>query len=118
MKQSVNDQSMEQVAIDLFGKNVNVSFNQNKTFACFTLSKKPNMDNPVNALDFGIFNVQKHTLVYREQKYNAHVNWFNNSYVVVKSRPGVKSLDPEQDKAMRVYYINVETLKVTANKPN
>jgi hypothetical protein len=118
MKQSVKEKSIVQIATDLFGRNVNISFNQDKTFACFTVLKKPDMNNPVNALEFGVYSIKEQSLVYREQKYNASVEWFNKTNLVVKSRPGVKSLDTEQDKAMREYYINVNTLEITLKKPN
>lgn len=118
IKQTTDEKSIEQIAQDVFGKNVNIKYNTEKTFAIFVTEKKPDMENPVNALEFGIFNMEKKALVYREQKYNARVGWYNNTHVVVNSRPGVKSLNPEEDKLMREYYINTQTLEKTSEQPN
>ncbi|TRX71127.1 hypothetical protein [Carboxylicivirga sp. M1479] len=111
----VND--IQEIAKGYFGEGVVVEFNDNKSFALFSLTNKKDNKMPVNALSFGIYNVDKQELVYKEQKNDAKVKWVDNENLEVRARPGVSSVDQSVNDRMKHYYINVRTLQTTT-KPN
>jgi len=117
-KKNTVQTSIDDLAKELFGEGVRIEHNSDNSVALFTVSQETDLTMPGNALEFGIYDVNNKKLLYREQKYNAKVSWYNDKYIKVKSKPGVKSLDPEVDKKMRGYYINVLTLEKTTEEPN
>jgi len=118
IKQTTDESKLDKVIEEHFDGNVTLVPNSSETFVIISQTNKPSMQVPVNALKFGVYDVQKETLVYSEQKYNATVVWYNDEYILIKSRPGMKSTDVDTDRAMKQYYINVKTLKKFTHLPN
>lgn len=66
---------------------------------------------PFSALHYGLYDVKTKQLLFSEQKRGGSVEWADANHIMVKSKPEVQSIDPEQNKQMAVYYINVKTLE-------
>ena len=106
-----SSQSVVELMKQHYGEDVQYQYNTNKTYLLCWKSRTSTFQQPGNGLDFGIIDVRLNKLVYQETKYNATIKWLNDSTVLVSSRPGVHSIDPEVNKAMHSYEINVSTLK-------
>ncbi len=109
---------IESVARQKFGQSATIIYNSNRTHALVYTVHEPDMKNPVNALNYGIYQLDKSLLVYSEQKYNASVEWFNSQFILIKSSPGVQSTDEAVNQRMSQYYIEVNTQKKYTELPN
>ncbi|MCU4176686.1 hypothetical protein [Carboxylicivirga sp. N1Y90] len=118
VKKTTDENKLDEVIKAHFNGDVTTVVNTSETFFIIKQTNKTSEELPVNALNYSIYDVQKGTIVYTERKYNASVKWYNDLYVVIESRPGVKSLDEDIDNAMKHYYINVKTLEKLTQKPN
>ncbi|MBI9062411.1 MAG: hypothetical protein JEZ14_10525 [Marinilabiliaceae bacterium] len=103
--------SVDELIQEHFEGKAQVHYNESKSFALCWSSYKGTLLKPGNSLDYGIIDVSAKKMVYREQKYNATVEWVNDTIVKVKSNPGVRSKDEQINRAMALYYINVRTLE-------
>lgn len=92
-----------------FGKGCQVIFNSSKDYAIIISDQKS--AEPIAPMDYAIYNVKTDKIIFEEQKRGGSVEWKNNDYIIVKSKPEVQSIQPEQNKRMSVYYINVKTLE-------
>lgn len=108
----------EEAARAYFGESAQIVYNDSRTHALVYTVNKPDMKTPVNALNFGIYDVANKALLYTEQKYSASVEWINDQFVMVKSSPGVQSSDEAVNSRMHLYYIEVNTRKKYTELPN
>lgn len=117
---SVRDQvsqAPEDLIKAIFGDNVKIAFNSSRSHALCQIKEERTLSKPGNALDFGVMDLSGNRMVYREQKYNANVNWVNDSVIHVRSLPGVRSKDTQTNMEMMNYYINVKSLVKTSEYP-
>ena len=118
LKKSNTNNYLKMAIEGYFDGEVDTVNNTTATFILITQKHKSSMQLPVNALKYGIYDTQKKKMVHIEEKYNAEVSWYNDEYILVKSRPGVKSTNKETDNSMKHYYINVNTLEKLTRIPN
>ena len=114
-KRVIDLTGVQKEAQEVYGKMVEVSFNNSKSHALWMKKSETDMLNPGNALEFGIYNVEEKKLIYKEEKYNAKVSWLNDTIVMVKSKPGVQSKDMNVNREMALYYINIKNMEKIIN---
>ncbi|MCU4157808.1 hypothetical protein J1N10_17665 [Carboxylicivirga sp. A043] len=118
VKKATDISPLDKAIAQHFDANVDTVTNTSGTFILILQTQEPTMQVPVNALKFGIYDIKKEAIVYTEQKYNARASWYNDEYISIKSRPGVKSTDDAINSAMEHCYINVKTLVKLTKLPN
>ncbi len=103
--------SFEETAKERFGQAATIRYNQDGNFALVYANNKQGNKMPFSALHYGLYDVKTKQLLFSEQKRGGSVEWADANHIMVKSKPEVQSIDPEQNKQMAVYYINVKTLE-------
>ncbi|GEM_PF-6415136 len=83
-KKVIQDNTLKRIAIENFGNNMEIIYNEARTHALVFSKNEPSARVPANALEFGIYDMDKKRLTYREQKYNATVAWFDDSHLIIR----------------------------------
>jgi len=109
--------SFESFIKESFSEQAIIVPNSGGNFAlCYTMQKGTLLQ-PGNQLEYVIVDVSDRKILFREQKFNAAVEWFNADYIKVKSSPEVQSKSEDVNRQMKLYYVNVKTLKKTTDQP-
>ncbi|MBS2213137.1 hypothetical protein KEM09_17100 [Carboxylicivirga mesophila] len=104
-----SENGFEAIVKEAFGESSTIRYNAKGDYALATTMKESVLNLPTSALSYGIYNVEKKQLIFSEQIRGGSVDWHNNTFVMIKTKPEVQSIDREQNKKMAVYYINVKT---------
>ncbi|WP_439185598.1 hypothetical protein [Carboxylicivirga taeanensis] len=114
----VSTSGIESIAKERYGEAATIVYNVDSTYALVYEGHVPDMKIPVNALNYGIYDVKQSLLIYSEKKYNATVKWVDERYVEVHSSPGVQAKDELINQQMGHYFIDVYTQRKYLQLPN
>ncbi|MBR8537199.1 hypothetical protein KDU71_16635 [Carboxylicivirga sediminis] len=110
-KSLVHNESIQDIAVAKLGESVVVELNDLKSLALCYVIDKPSMEMPGNNLRFSVYDVLERKWLYSEQKYNATVEWQSSTILVIHSKPGMISNDPNTNEKMIDYKVDIQDYK-------
>jgi len=115
-----SDTIYKQIALKRYGNKVEFLYNKNKDYVLCKKRIDKNNLNPNVLLDFFVYNIIAHEIVYEDKIPNGQIEWLDNLHLIIRQQKGI--INSTTDKGYIEYRYNIvsgrkQTIRNEKNHP-